>query len=144
MVRDYSFLLAVITALFWGSGPIFAKVGLKNVEPLVGMAWRSIAATTAVFVAIIAAQRTALIGQVSVPAIACLAAEGLAASAIGQFFFFWALKVGSPARVVPITSAFPLVTLLLAVLFLSQRLGWQHLVGTALVVAGVALLKLGS
>jgi len=42
---------------------------------------------------------------------------------------------------VPVTAAFPLVTVLMAILFLGEPLTWQRVLGAALVVGGVLLIK---
>jgi uncharacterized membrane protein len=55
--------------------------------------------------------------------------------------FFIALTHGSAATVVPVSSAYPLVTLVGAALFLSERFTAVRGVGTALIIAGVVLLS---
>jgi uncharacterized membrane protein len=61
--------------------------------------------------------------------------------AAALILFFIALTHGTAATVVPITSAYPVVTLVGAALFLSERITLIRGVGTALVVAGVVLLS---
>jgi transporter family protein len=51
-----------------------------------------------------------------------------------------ALTKGDASKVVPVSSAYPLVTLLGAALFLSERVTLIRGLGTGLVIAGVALL----
>jgi uncharacterized membrane protein len=55
--------------------------------------------------------------------------------------FFVALTWGEAATVVPVTSAYPLVTLAAAALFLSEKITLARGIGTALVVLGIALLS---
>jgi transporter family protein len=55
--------------------------------------------------------------------------------------FFIALTHGEASTVVPVTSAYPVVTLIGAALFLSERITLVRGMGTALVVAGVVLLS---
>lgn len=56
--------------------------------------------------------------------------------------FFLALSRGPVTRIVPITSAYPLITVVLGALFLSERVTWQVGLGVLLVVGGVVLLSL--
>lgn len=61
--------------------------------------------------------------------------------AAALILFFIALTHGEAATVVPTTSAYPVVTLFGAALFLSERITLVRGLGTALVVAGVVLLS---
>ncbi len=61
--------------------------------------------------------------------------------AAALILFFIALTHGDTATVVPITSAYPVVTLVGSALFLSEKITLVRGVGTGLVVAGVVLLS---
>lgn len=65
-------------------------------------------------------------------------------SAIGIGSFFMALSYAPVSIVSPVSSVYPLVTLLLARLFLqrSERITWQMALGVTSVVAGVGLIAL--
>ena len=67
------------------------------------------------------------------------------ASAWGVGSFFMALRYGPVVLVAPLVGAFPLVTIVLAHLFLQrlERITWQTVLGAMLVVLGVALIALG-
>lgn len=60
---------------------------------------------------------------------------------IGLAMFFLAINNAEVSRVVPITSAYPLVTVLLALLFLNEAFTVPRGLGILLVVCGVALLS---
>jgi transporter family protein len=70
-----------------------------------------------------------------------LATEGILASLIGHFAYYWAQKTGDLSRVVPVAAAAPLITVLLAWMVLSETPHWRHGVGAALIFAGAALIK---
>ena len=55
--------------------------------------------------------------------------------------FFVALDRGDASKVVPVGSAYPVVTLLASAIFLSESITPIRVAGTALVVAGVVLLS---
>ena len=61
-------------------------------------------------------------------------------AASGLIFLFLALEHGQAGQVVPITSAYPVVTAGFAALVLAERVSPARMIGTLLVVAGVALL----
>lgn len=56
--------------------------------------------------------------------------------------FYVAVSRGPVTKIVPITSVYPLVTVAVGALVLSERVTWQTGVGVLLVVAGVVLLGL--
>jgi uncharacterized membrane protein len=55
--------------------------------------------------------------------------------------FFVALDRGDASKVVPVGSAYPVVTLIASAIFLSESITPIRVAGTALVVAGVVLLS---
>jgi transporter family protein len=68
-----------------------------------------------------------------------LISGGLAAS--GLILFFIVVKEANVSRAVPFMASYPVVTVLLAILVLSERLTVAQAAGTALVVAGVVVLS---
>jgi len=69
-----------------------------------------------------------------------LGAIGLALNVTGAFAYSFALGQGNASLVVPISSAYPLITVVLAVAFLRERLSRIHLPALAVVLAGLILL----
>jgi len=61
---------------------------------------------------------------------------------VGNFFFFQAMVVGGKASVIaPVTALFPMITVLLALSFLHERLGRVQWVGLALAFVAIYLLS---
>lgn len=58
------------------------------------------------------------------------------------FSFYGALSSGLPGKVVPVSAAYPAVTLVLAAIFLSGDVTVLRSVGVAVVVAGVTLVTM--
>jgi transporter family protein len=63
------------------------------------------------------------------------------AAAGGLICFFYALSKGDASLVVPMTSAYPVVTLAGSAIFLSESITAPKLIGTALVIAGVVVIS---
>lgn len=61
----------------------------------------------------------------------------------GLITLYLALGAGDAGKVVAISAAYPAVTLLLSAVFLSEALTFPRVLGTALIVVGVAVLSLG-
>jgi bacterial/archaeal transporter family protein len=70
-----------------------------------------------------------------------VAAGGIVAGLIGQLAFYAALKGGEASIVVPVAATYPLVALIVSVIFLGEAITVQKLAGIGLVVGGVALLR---
>ena len=133
---------ALTAALFWGLGPVFAKMGLEKPDPLTALLVRS----TAVLVVLIvwAALKGDMAGKLSEldsRTWTLLILEGGVASVIAHYALFQALKLGDVTNVVPITASYPLITVLLSVVLLGSRMTWGKGLGAALTVLGIYLLQ---
>ena len=67
-----------------------------------------------------------------------IASAGLAVAAL--MLLYAALSAGDASQVVPVTAAYPALTLVLAAAFLSEHVSPARIAGTLLVVVGVVLL----
>jgi transporter family protein len=64
--------------------------------------------------------------------------------ALSLIAFYVALGQGEASKVVPVTAAYPVVTLVLAAAFLSEPVSAVRLAGVGLVVSGVVIVTAGS
>jgi transporter family protein len=69
-----------------------------------------------------------------------LGAAALALNVLGVFAFSFALKAGLASLVVPISSAYPLVTVVLAVGLLRERLDRIHVIALVFVIIGLTMI----
>jgi len=67
---------------------------------------------------------------------------GLAVSVCGTFAFSFALNSGFASLVVPISSAYPLVTVMLAVALLREKLNRLHMIALVFVIIGLILIAI--
>jgi transporter family protein len=134
------FVYAVLVMICWGFAPIFAKTGLAKLPPLTAVFFRN------TFIAIMFAGLFFMSGQAKhiftsdIRSVGLILIEACLAGLLGQYFYYKAVKVWEASRVVPIVGAYPLVSFIIAVLFLSEKITLVKSIGAALVVAGVALL----
>ncbi|MBD3293702.1 MAG: EamA family transporter, partial [Armatimonadia bacterium] len=63
------------------------------------------------------------------------------AGLIGQIAYYQALGHADTSRVVPITSAYPLVAAIASIAIFREGVTWPKLVGAVLIVAGVVLVS---
>jgi transporter family protein len=75
----------------------------------------------------------------TIPGAAAAIAAGLSGG-FALFFFLKALTSGPAAVVVPLTSLYPVITVLLGIIFLHEGLSLRHLTGIILAAAAVWLL----
>lgn len=133
---------AVLAAVFWGVGPIFAKMGLERPDALTALLIRSVAVLAVLIVwSSFQGGLKARLTSVDTRTWFLLLLEGASASVIAHFAYFSALKAGSVASVVPITAAYPLLAMVLSVLLLEAKVTPGKWLGAALTVIGVYLLQ---
>lgn len=139
--KFYPFLLAIITMVFWGAAPIFGKIGLTKINPYIALTIRSfIIALIMLIIISIRGDFRELI-KVDLKSVTFIGLEGIFASLIGHFAYYYALKLGETSKIVPITSAFPLITVLIAIIFLSEKITIFKGSGILLIIAGIILLR---
>ncbi len=132
------FVWACLSALFAGLTAVLAKVGVEDVDPNLATAVRTV-------VILVFAWAIALLGRApspaSLPARAWwfLVLSGVATGA-SWLCYFRALKLGEASRVAPVDKLSVVVAMILAALFLQEKLTWQHGVGGALIVLGTIVL----
>ena len=139
--KFYPFLLALITMIFWGIAPIFGKIGLTKINPYMALAIRSFIIAIIMLIILLVRGDIKELVKVDLKSVTCIGLEGIFASLIGHFAYYYALKLGETSKVVPITSAFPLITLFLAILFLSEKITIFKGSGIILILAGIILLR---
>jgi bacterial/archaeal transporter family protein len=123
-------------AIAEGTMAIVAKFALRSVSWPVLVMWAAIA------YAVVATGMVLLGGEHLAWGVGAAWAlgSGLLASG-GLIVLYVALGRGEASRVIPITAAYPVVTAVLAALFLAERVTAIRIVGTVLVVIGIMLLS---
>lgn len=134
-------LLLTITALLWGATPILEKMGLAKVDPLIGVTVRSTIVTAGLLILTFLLGKGKALMEVDGKGFLIFGASGLMAGILGMWTYYMALKMEATSKVVPIAACYPLVTALLSVLILNEGLSVSRVIGTALIVSGIWLVK---
>jgi len=135
--------LSLLAMILWGAWGIQSKLIMETMTPLANQIVFVVGLVPPVIWCLLAQPRIA----------ATLSRERRAGSlyafltgilgAVGNIAFFVALAIGGPASiVVPLTSLFPLVTVLLAALWLRERVGRAQIAGVGFAVVAIVLLSL--
>lgn len=134
------FLLALFGMICWGIAPVFAKIGLRNVDPLAGLVLRTIFAASVVSSWVIVSGSFTKISSIPVNSWWLIGVEALLATLVGDLAYYAAIKKGDVSMVTIIMSSSPLITILCAVLFLGEQISLLRIIGAGLVVLGIILI----
>lgn len=136
------FYFALATAIIWGIVPILEKIGLSRLSPQAGIFVRclSVAAGAVVLLSFKPAILAELRGT-PLPFILLIIVGGFSANFLGQLLFYFALKGGDVSRVVPVAGAYPLVSFLMGILILGEKITLAKSMGIGFVVVGIFLLR---
>jgi transporter family protein len=134
-------LLLIMTVLLWGTTPVIEKIGLVKVDPLVGVTIRSTIVTVSLLIVTFLLGRGKTLMEVDGKGFLIFGASGLMAGFLGMWTYYAALKMEATSKIVPIAASYPLVTALLSVLVLKEGVTFPRAIGTALIVAGIWLVK---
>ena len=132
-------VLAFGSAVFAGLTAILAKLGLKNVDSNLATAIRTIIVLifASLMVLIVGSQDT--LGDVSRKTFIFLILSGLATGA-SWLCYFKALQLGAVNKVAPIDRSSVVLTMILAIIFLSEAVTASKIVGITIIGIGTYLM----
>ncbi|MDO8624764.1 MAG: EamA family transporter [Candidatus Diapherotrites archaeon] len=137
-------LLALASAMMAALVAIFGKIGLSHVDANTATAIRAI--IMALFLLLVITLEGKLLTIPSVfsdsKAITFIVLSGVA-GALSWMFYFLAIKLGDVSSVVPIDRLSVVFVLVLAALFLGEKITLKTAIGTCLVAAGAIVIALG-
>jgi len=136
-----AYFFAVLAAIIMGTAPLFGRLGLVHVEPLIGLGIRLFVASSILLVYFFVTGQIQHFFSLPATAVGFFALEGLFAALLGHLFYFYALKSGEISKVVPIVTSAPLVAVLWGIFFLGESLNAFKILGIMLVVGGIILLR---
>jgi bacterial/archaeal transporter family protein len=133
------YLMAVIATVCWGLAPVFAKVGLRNLSPMTGLAIRTGVTTILLTGWMLMDGSLFRLNQITMPAFFILGCEAILATLIGDWAYYSAVKRGPASLVTIIMACSPLVTITLSVLLLGEAVTIRRIIGVLLIIGGIVL-----
>ncbi|MFH0939578.1 MAG: EamA family transporter [Planctomycetota bacterium] len=134
-------IFLLLTNLFWGMAAIFDKLALGKTSPFTGMMVRQFILTGILLAVGVGSGRLGNLGTLDGRSIVLFGLSGICGGAAGLWTYYHALRLGGASLVVPITATYPLIAVLLSWLILQESLTVSRIIGTALIVLGVWLVK---
>ena len=134
---------ALVTIVLWGTWGLVSKIASAGMDAYVNqLLYTAGLAPLLLFVAWTVHRRSATEKrQGRVMGVFWAFLTGILGG-VGNIFFFQAMIAGGKASVVaPVTALFPMITVLLALIFLHERLGGRQWIGLALAFVAIYLLS---
>jgi transporter family protein len=136
-----AYFFAGIAMVLWGIAPIFGKLGLSGTQPLTALTIRSLLISAILVLVMTASGQWYNVSGVTAKEIVLIGFEGICAALLGQIAYYYALKFGEVGYISPIVSAFPIVAMVLGVVFLGEKISIAKIVAATLITAGIVLLR---
>jgi len=133
--------LALLSALFAALVAIFGKIGLERVDTTLATTVRAGVMFLFLLIVVIAMGKFGDIGTLTGKAALFVVLAGVA-GALSWIFYFWALKIGKASQIAPLDRLSVVFVIVLAALFLGEKIAWKTAIGTLLMVAGAILIAL--
>jgi transporter family protein len=130
---------SLLSALFAGATAVLAKAGVEGVNSNVATAIRTTVVLVFAWLVAVPGLRATPVVSIGQRTWIFLVASGFA-TGLSWLCYFRALQLGQASRVAPVDKLSVVVAILLAMIFLGERLTLRGGIGVALMVAGVLVL----
>ena len=135
------FVFALLSAVFAALTSILAKVGIDGVNSNLATAVRTVVVVLMAWGMVFLTNAQGGIGDISRKSWLFLILSGLATGA-SWLCYYKALQMGEASKVVPVDKLSVVITLVLAFVFLHEKLTVHSLIGCILIGAGTLLMVL--
>ena len=132
---------SLLSALFAGATAILAKIGVAGVDSNLATAIRTTVVLILTWLIVAATDKPTAVASVSARTWVFLALSGLG-TGLSWLCYFRALQLGPASRVAPIDKLSVAFVIVLAAVFLGERITWIKLIGGSLIIAGAVVLAL--
>ena len=134
-------LFAILSAVFAALTSILAKVGIDGVNSNLATAIRTLVVVLMAWGMVFLTDAQGGISSISRKSWIFLILYGLATGA-SWLFYYKALQIGEASKVVPIDKMSVVITLVLAFVFLHEKVTVKSVIGCVLISAGTLLMVL--
>jgi transporter family protein len=132
------FVWALLSAFFAGLTAVLAKVGVQQIDSNLATAIRTVVILIFAWaVALVTKNQT--FSQIGKRTWIFLILSGIA-TGLSWLCYFRALQLGEASQVAPVDKLSVVVAIVLAAIFLHEKVTWHHWVGGALIFTGAVVL----
>ena len=132
------FVWALFSAFFAGLTAILAKVGVEHIDSNLATAIRTVVILIFAW-AVALATKTQALSAIANRTWIFLILSGIA-TGLSWLCYFRALQLGEASQVAPVDKLSVVVAIVLAAMFLHERVSWHHWLGGVLIFAGAIVL----
>ena len=133
------FVLALLSAVFAALTSILAKIGIDGVNSNLATAIRTVVVVAMAWLMVFITGAQGGISEISRKSWLFLILSGLATGA-SWLCYYKALQIGEASKVVPVDKLSVVITLILAFIFLTEKITVKSGIGCALIGAGTLLM----
>lgn len=133
-------LLSLIGMICWGIAPVFAKIGLKNIDPFTGLVLRSFITSGIIALYTSSGHPIVKFKDITIYGLLFIGLEAIFSTLVGDIAYYAAIKKGNVSLVTMIMSASPVVTLITAMYLLGEQITITKIIGALLVILGIVLI----
>lgn len=134
-------IFALLSALFAALTAIFAKIGIKGIDPDLATAIRTVVILIIAWGIAFIRGSVSQVGSLSKQNILFLILSGIA-TGLSWIFYFKALQSGKVSQVAPVDKLSVAIAIILSVVILKETLTLKMLIGAVLIIAGTVVLIL--
>lgn len=135
------FVAALLSALFAALTSILAKVGIKDVNSNLATAIRTVVILLFAWGIVLFQGGQKELFSLNKTAVFFLILSGIA-TGLSWLFYFRALAIGEASKVVPIDKLSLVLTIIMAFIFLKEKVNWLTFLGASLMTAGAIIISL--
>jgi drug/metabolite transporter (DMT)-like permease len=130
----------LLAALSYASANVFARRKTKGLTPDVQTLGQMVMALFIIVPAAVTIEAPFTLPRLPISWIA-LGWLGLLGTAIGTLLYYSLLHAVGPTRTALVTFMFPLVGVLLGIIFLGEHVTWQQIIGGTLIISGIGVVN---
>jgi drug/metabolite transporter (DMT)-like permease len=133
-------LAVLLAAISYAVALVFTRRQLRNAKPVVQSTMILVFATSIMWLITPVVERPLVLPAQPIAWLAVVWL-GLLGLCVAYLLFFWLNNVWGPTRASLVTYVFPVVGVMLGVIFLNETLNWNMVLGSALVVGGIVVVN---
>ena len=135
------FIYALLSAFFAALTAVLAKIGVKDINSNLATAIRTVVILVFAWAIVFFQSSQKQLGSISKYSLVFLILSGVA-TGLSWLFYFKALQIGEASKVAPIDKLSLVLTIVLAILFLKEKLSISAAAGALLMSIGAVLIAI--